>query len=354
MATEDGGAPAAEVIVKWRGNDYRIPLRATDTVDDLQQAVSAATGVGPKRQKLLGLPKGGADDAPLVARPGLKPGHRLMMMGSPEEEHTALAAAEAAGLEAQATVLDDLADIDTADAPHVSAHPDYLAKIEQRVRTYKPKVLAGPREGKRCLVLDVDYTLFDHRSPAESARELGRPYLHEFLAAAYEHWDLVIWSATSMRWIELKMGELGVLDHPVYKLAMLVCSSAMVTVHTERYGAIEVKPLGVLWGQFPAHYTPANTLHIDDLSRNFLMNPGSGLKIRPCRGMTIAANREADDELERLTRYLDLLVRDGDDLSTADHARWERRLRHGARAAPRTAEPPPAPPAREDPASGGN
>jgi hypothetical protein len=41
--------------------------------------------------------------------------------------------------------------------------------------------LNPPREGKKLLVLDIDYTLFDHRSTAENPAELMRPYLHEFL-----------------------------------------------------------------------------------------------------------------------------------------------------------------------------
>lgn len=47
-------------------------------------------------------------------------------------------------------------------------------------------MLNDPRPGKKLLVLDIDYTLFDHRSAAESGVELMRPYLHDFLASAYE------------------------------------------------------------------------------------------------------------------------------------------------------------------------
>jgi len=47
-------------------------------------------------------------------------------------------------------------------------------------------MLNDPRPGKKLLVLDIDYTLFDHRSVAESGLELMRPYLHFFLESAYE------------------------------------------------------------------------------------------------------------------------------------------------------------------------
>lgn len=71
----------------------------------------------------------------------------------------------------------------------------------------------------KLLVLDIDYTLFDHRSPAENPLELMRPCrfintqlqkflfnsslmqdicadLHEFLSAVYSEYDIIIWSAT--------------------------------------------------------------------------------------------------------------------------------------------------------------
>ena len=39
----------------------------------------------------------------------------------------------------------------------------YLEKIAKRVRDYEVKILNPSRENKKLLVLDIDYTLFDHR-----------------------------------------------------------------------------------------------------------------------------------------------------------------------------------------------
>ena len=51
--------------------------------------------------------------------------------------------------------------------------------------SFLSQVRNPPRPGKKLLVLDIDYTIFDHRSPAETAAELRRPHLHEFLASVY-------------------------------------------------------------------------------------------------------------------------------------------------------------------------
>lgn len=67
-----------------------------------------------------------------------------------------------------------------------------------------------------------------------------RPYLHEFLTSAYEDYDIVIWSATGMKWIEEKMRLLGVSTHQDYKIMFYLDYLAMITVHTAKYGTIDV------------------------------------------------------------------------------------------------------------------
>ena len=75
-------------------------------------------------------------------------------------------------------------------------------KIRKRVEKAHEyiDVVNPPRPGKKLLMLDIDYTFFDHRSPAEHALQLRRPYLLEFLASVYRFYDIGIWSVGRRFW----------------------------------------------------------------------------------------------------------------------------------------------------------
>ncbi|KAJ3589929.1 hypothetical protein NHX12_010769 [Muraenolepis orangiensis] len=306
---------SVSVIIKWGGQEYSIrSLSEEDTVMDLKQSIKSLTGVLPERQKLLGLKVKGkpAEDVVKLGSLKLKPNTKIMMMGTREE-----------GLE------------------EVLAPEENLAKIARRVKDYKVEELNPPREGKRLLVLDVDYTLFDHKSCAETGLELMRPFLHEFLTSAYEDYDIVIWCtllpvvplpsrsreqrdlSSGTCWVSDHFYELGVLDHPNYKITFMLDSAAMITVHTPKRGVVEVKPLGVVWGKYEEFYTRKNTIMFDDIGRNFLMNPQNGLKIRPF--MKAHLNREKDRELYKLAQYLQEIAK-LEDFSGLNHKHWERYL----------------------------
>ena len=91
--------------------------------------------------------------------------------------------------------MDDLLDL-PGDAPvDVRNRPENLAKLARRVAAQPLKLLHPPRPGKKLLVLDIDYTLFDHRSTAETPHELARPYLHPFLTAAYDDYGAQLLAA---------------------------------------------------------------------------------------------------------------------------------------------------------------
>lgn len=305
------------LLVKWSGKEYEIvDLQPSDTVEILKVKIMEKTGVRPERQKLLNLKVKGkaALDNVEISSLGLKPTFKLMMMGSLEETIQETQTKP----ENMPEVINDL-DIDEEEVALQDRELN-LEKIDKRIREYQVKEINPSREGKKLLVLDIDYTLFDHRSVAEAGWELMRPFLHEFLETAYQDYDICIWSATNMRWIEEKMKLLGCTTNPNYKLSFYLDSRAMISIQTEKYGIVDVKPLGVIWGKYP-QYTKNNTIMFDDLRRNFLMNPQNGLKIRPFR--EAHKNRTTDKELLGLARYLNSIAK-LKDISGLRHNKWER------------------------------
>lgn len=63
-----------------------------------------------------------------------------------------------------------------------------------------------------------------------------------------------------------------------------------------------VKPLQIIWTKFP-RWGSHNTVHVDDLSRNFALNLGSGLK---CSGFyRKKSSAKRDTELLGMAKYLE-------------------------------------------------
>jgi ubiquitin-like domain-containing CTD phosphatase 1 len=236
-----------------------------------------------------------------------------MMMGSLEEDIAEVCQVP----ENMPDVINDL-DIEEEEV-EIEKAEIYLAKIKKRIETYKIQELNSLREGKKLLVLDIDYTLFDHRSVAGTGIELMRPYLHEFLTSAYKNYDIVIWSATNMKWINEKMKLLGVSNHPDYKIAFYLDSLAMISVYTPKYGVVDVKPLGIIWGKYK-QFSAKNTIMFDDIRRNFIMNPQSGLRIKAFKQAHL--NRHKDRELLKLSKYLESIAF-LEDFQNLNHRKWE-------------------------------
>lgn len=238
-----------------------------------------------------------------------------MMMGSVEADIQ-----EACTVPEEEDVVDDFEPSNPFEQQTYDKQEVYLTKVSKRIKDYKIEMRNEPREGKKLLVLDIDYTLFDNGSPAEQATELMRPFLHEFLTAAYQDYDIVIWSATGMRWIEEKMRILGVSTNENYKIIFYLDSGAMISIYAENRGVVDVKPLGVIWGKFE-QYSAKNTIMFDDIRHNFLMNPKSGLRIRPFRQAHV--NRTTDRELLKLAVYLKNIAENSEDFSKLNHRKWE-------------------------------
>ncbi|KAG6780211.1 hypothetical protein NC651_007688 [Populus alba x Populus x berolinensis] len=302
------------LTVKWSGKEYTVQVCGDDSVAGLKRRLCELTNVLPKRQKLL-YPKIGnklADDSAFLSQLPLKSSLKMTMIGTVEDDIIV-------NQMDSPEIVDDF-ELGQDEAVDIEDDEVNKQKLRRRIDQYEIELKNPCRPGKKLLVLDIDYTLFDHRSTAETPLELMRPYLHEFLTAVYAEYDIMIWSATSMKWVELKMGQLGVLDNPNYKITALLDHSAMITVQSDSCGIFECKPLGLIWAKFPEFYSSKNTIMFDDLRRNFMMNLQNGLVIKPFR--KAHANRDNDQELVKLTHYL-LAIADLDDLSVLDHKMWE-------------------------------
>ncbi|CAK9808187.1 Ubiquitin-like domain-containing CTD phosphatase 1 [Anthophora quadrimaculata] len=305
-----------KIIIVWGRKEIEIPdVNLDDTVRGLKERIHQETGILPGRQKLLNLrtKDKASQDEEILRNLGMKPGFKLMLMGSREED---IAEACHAPKDLPDVINDFEIEEEVIEIENVKL---CLFQIKCRIEYYRFVELNPFREGKKLLVLDIDYTIFDHKSTAESGVELMRPFLHQFLTLAYLNYDIMIWSATSMKWINEKMRVLGVSNNSYYKIACHLDSNAMITVITSRYGAITAKPLAIIWGKY-RQFSAKNTIMFDDISRNFIMNPQSGLKIKPFKHAHIT--RRKDKELLKLSQYLKLIAK-VDDFQTLNHRKWQ-------------------------------
>lgn len=214
------------------------------------------------------------------------------------------------------------------------ANGENLKKFTDSTEIY---VMNPPRDGKKLLVLDLDHTLLDFSSktlqqqqqttadPRAAANAMKRPHMDSFLTQMYQHYDLVVWSQTSWRWLETKLTELGMLTNAGYRFSFVLDKTSMFSItSTKRDGSRfrhQVKPLGILWAKFPQQWGVHNTVHLDDLGRNFALNTSSGLKVTAYYRKKSKAKR--DTELMGLSRYLTLLATSGLDFERVAFNRWQ-------------------------------
>ena len=168
------------VTVKWKREEFVVELSNGLTVAQLQEILEEKSGVPVSNQKLMwpGKKKNDSANELEVAALGLKPSQKIVMVGSAVARKLVKPSAEE-----EAMIVNDL-----HMTPEEMVAPDKceknLKKVENAIKRFEIKeTFAVPRAGKKLLVLDVDYTFFDHRSPAETAAELMRPFLHEFLGS---------------------------------------------------------------------------------------------------------------------------------------------------------------------------
>ncbi|KAJ2345861.1 hypothetical protein GGH91_002391 [Coemansia sp. RSA 2671] len=301
--------------VVWRGNE-RYPLRIPKyaTVLSIKALLEELTGVDAESQKLLGLVRGQLPrDHDTLAGLGVSSGTKVRLLGTPPSDRLQ-----------PRSHWEPVEEPGQAGRSHVLS-TDWAERLRRLVAETEVRVLNAPRPGRKLVVLDLDYTLLDCKNVTGNVADMARPGLHEFLAAVYPHYDLIVWSQTRWHIVESKITLLGMLTHPHYKITTALDISSMLTVHVLRNGREvdhQVKPLEFIWSRFPEYYGPHNTVHVDDLSRNFALNWQNGLKIRAFRRAD--SSPRADTELYKLARYL-LQISALPSFEALDHVKWQGR-----------------------------
>ncbi|KAJ2866664.1 hypothetical protein GGH94_001390 [Coemansia aciculifera] len=314
--------------VVWRGNE-RYPLRIPKyaTILSVKALLEELTGVDAESQKLLGLVRGQLPrDTDTLVGLGVSSGTKVRLLGTPLCDRLQPRDSNPWESEPPPGPGDDIGlGSDRRQMRSQVLSNEWQAQLQRIVAETEVRILNAPRAGRKLVVLDLDYTLFDCKNVSGNVADMARPGLHEFLAAIYPHYDLIVWSQTRWHIVESKITLLGMLTHPHYKITTALDISSMFTVHVLRNGREvdhQVKPLEFIWSRFPGHYGRHNTIHIDDLSRNFALNWQNGLKIRAFKRAD--TQLRADTELYKLTRYL-LQISALPSLEALDHSQWQGR-----------------------------
>ncbi|KAF7311350.1 HAD subfamily IIID h [Mycena kentingensis (nom. inval.)] len=290
----------------WAGKPFSLSVAESDRVFDFKATLHGLTRVPPERQKILGLVKGNKVLVDLDRVGDLRLNKKFTLIGTPEGEEMKGApvpfvsrpifrrpAYASIELENLPDIVNDF-DLDLAQDPVASAaytnDQRNIRKVKEATSALNVNVIHPLRENKKLLVLDIDYTILDTRpltSGSLPPEECARPRLHEFLEAIYPYYDICIWSQTSWVWLETKLVELGMVGGTRnYQISFVLDKTPMFTVFSTRDNKPwqhSVKALQIIWNKFP-QFNASNTIHVDDLSRNFALNPKEGLKIAAFKG----------------------------------------------------------------------
>ena len=311
LMDEDGQGELLVFHTKFEGTAIELPPLSPDLcVGDLKQLLQDETEVPCDRQKLIGLVKGKLpSDSDRLGDMALKrgPPYVFTLMGTRDEKLFIFSPPSNLP-----EVFDDF-DSDE-DYAALSKRWHRSRRNAEKLATFTAKTeinwITPARPGKPLLVLDLDHALLDYSAHEDVPPEtFKRPGMDAFLSSVYREYDLVVWSQTSWRWLETKLTELGMLSNPEYKICFVLDKTSMFRITSSKPSKTGtkweefrhyVKPLELIWAKCAPAWTAENTLHVDDLSRNFALNPKSGVK---CRAY-YRKDRATDQELGLLAAYL--------------------------------------------------
>lgn len=310
-------APAViSLEAKWRGHIYTLsPVDLhTTSLYDVKLFISSQTHIAISNIKLLGLPPPTGPGGPAGAGAGGVNGlsdHEIfliefsqkikknklviLVMGTPEEELQRLETHQKSAMESiGTTIFNDFGHNFTPATREWHQLKEFTTNLEINF-------IHQPRQGYKLLVLDLDHTILDFSSNVEvTSHEMKRPFMDYFLQEMYQHYDIAIWSQTHWKWLEIKLIELGLLTHSNYRICFVLDKTSMFRSGPQNQ---YIKPLHIIWSKFPTLWSKVNTLHVDDLDRNFALNPTNGILVeafyRQGREGKVKKGKQKDREEKR-------------------------------------------------------
>ncbi len=166
------------------------------------------------------------------------------------------------------------------------------------------------QQQRKLLVLDLDYTLiypsdtpfatYDFMIVADGEKiwVKKRPYFDQFIVYADEHYDLMVWSASSEKYVTEIVKHLLPNVRLVYVYTAKRCTTKWNQFSDEPHPYV-IKDLKKVWRRHNP-YTKANTFVLDDTPKTYIRNYGNAIPVdRYCGG--------TDDE--ELLRVIDILGR---------------------------------------------
>jgi len=300
--------------VKFGKETFLLNLNKNQTYENLLTELSTLSEVNKDKIKLFGLKaKGGLKNTTLISQ--MKVPKFIKMMGTKETVLQKQLNQEQDAKQ-ELNVLNDM-DIYELDLDFNKGN--IMEKLRESIANTEisSRMMNDPRPNFPLLVLDLDHTLLDFDSKSSNFQKMKRPFMQEFLSLVYKDYDIVIWSQTSWKWLEIKLIELGFLEpsNP-YKILFVLDKECMFrrksrvskTSGKKKKGKA-FKPLELIWSKFP-RYSRKNTLHIDDVEANFGFNPKNGIKCSCWR-----SDQLDDCELLKIAHYLKIVAKSGKDMS---------------------------------------
>eukprot|EP01052_Picozoa_sp_SAG31_P002349 SAG31_NODE_83_length_27039_cov_14.035746_5_plen_291_part_00 len=241
-------APPLDLVFSFNKVKVAIQIPADSTVADVKLELEDHTGVLAKRQKIVGMVYKGRMAGNEMALSDVKLGKKLMLIGTAEKDIIVCP-------EDLPDVFNDL-DLDYSGGGSSESvrTPGNVMLLTERIASVNVTQINRIRSAQsKLIVFDLDYTLYDcgkesRRAAGPSIELLKRPGADEMLTQLYSAgYEIIIWSATHWKWVEMKLTDLGFLTHPGYKILSVLDRSAMFRLGGAdakgKKGAHEIKPL---------------------------------------------------------------------------------------------------------------